>query len=209
MGESLYARLWQGSRDLVRECRQHPFVRRLEDGTLDRNAFRRYVAQDAFFLRAFLEAYALGAAKSDTLPVARQFVRLMDGVLDELELHRGYAEELGIDLDAVEPYAETSAYADFLLRTAWEADLAEIVAAMTPCMRLYAYLGEELAPAAVQDNPYRDWIETYSSHEFEALAAELEALLDELATESPEVRSAYRYAMRCELDFFGAPLEPR
>ena len=42
------------------------------------------------------------------------------------------------------PNPACRAYTDFLLRTAWHTSLAETVAAMTPCMRLYAYLGGEL-----------------------------------------------------------------
>lgn len=209
MAAALHERLWEASEDLIRACREHPFVRGLEEGTLDRDAFRRYVAQDAFFLRSFLEAYALGAAKSDSVEAAGRFVRLMTGVVEELELHARYAAELGIDLEAVEPYPETSAYTDFLLATAWRGELAEIVAAMTPCMRLYAHLGRDLEPATGGDNPYSDWIETYASEEFASLARELEEILDESAGDTDAVRSAYRYAMRCELDFFGAPLARR
>ena len=60
--------------------------------------------------------------------------------------------------------------------------------------------------ASTYRNPYREWIETYSSDDFEALASELEELLDRLAEDTPAVRDAYRYAMACELDFFAAAI---
>ncbi len=136
------------------------------------------------------------------------FHGLIGGVLEELKLHAGYAESLGIDLEHVIPRPATLAYTDFLAATAWSAEPAEIVAAMTPCMRLYAYLGASLAPAA-PENPYRDWVETYCSSEFEELAAGLEALLDELAEDPEPVSDAYRYAMRCELEFFDSAARRR
>ena len=202
----LHERLWRESGDLAAACLEHPFVRGLADGSLAGRAFKGYVAQDAFFLRSFLGAYCLAAAKcAGATRRVRLFHDLVGGALEELELHAGYAERLGIDLDRVEPRPATSAYTDFLARVAWSAEPSEIVAAMTPCMRLYAFLGRSLAPAA-PDNPYREWIETYSSPGFEELAARLESLLDELGDDRPELADAYRYAMRCELDFFDSAL---
>ncbi len=203
----LHASLWQRNADLAHCLLEHPFVRGMGDGTLDRDVFRRYVAQDAFFLRAFLKAYALAAAKSDDFERARVFHDLMTGVLDELKLHASYSATLGIDLDDVEPYAATRAYTDFLLRVAWHGSLAEIVAAMVPCMRVYQHLGNELANSLRPGHPYEQWIQAYSGDEFGQLCARLESLLDEIASNSPMVQDAYRYAMQCELDFFSAPLE--
>lgn len=206
--EPLHKTLWQENQALAEECLAHPFVRGLGDGSLDREAFKHYVAQDAFFLQAFFSAYALGAARAvERREVVQRLHGLMRGVLDELKLHEGYAESLAIDLRNVRPHPATRAYSDFLLRTAWSTEVGEIMAAMTPCMRLYAYLGQELALKDHSQNPYRDWIETYSSPEFEALAAELESLLDQLAEGTHRVSQAYRYAMRCELDFFSASLD--
>lgn len=207
---SLHGRLWEENRDLARASLNHPFVQGLARGDLDLEAFQRYVAQDAFFLRAFFRAYALAAARcgpGTRLDLLRRIESLMAGVLDELELHAGYAEELGIDLDRVDPDPATLAYTDFLLRTAWEREPGEIFAAMTPCMRLYSWLGQELAEHGRPDNPYREWIRTYASDEFAALADEVEALLNELAEDTDAVRDAYRYAMVCERDFFASPLE--
>ncbi|PON19612.1 TenA family transcriptional regulator [Candidatus Entotheonella serta] len=202
----LHATLWQANRDLAQACLELPFVQGLANGRLESVAFTCYVAQDAFFLNAFLRAYALAAAKSERLDQVATFRDLMGGVLEELELHRGYAQSLGIDLNSVEPLPAARAYTDFLLRVAWSAGVDEIVAAMTPCMRLYAWLGAELAPQLRAEHPYGDWIRAYSDPEFEALARGLEVLLDDIAADTPAVREAYRYAMVCERDFFAAPM---
>jgi thiaminase/transcriptional activator TenA len=203
----LHQRLWHDNLDLAGACLQHPFVRGLADGNLDREAFRRYVGQDAFFLRAFLAAYALAVARcGERLEWARVFHRMMGGALEELELHAGYAATLNIDLEEVQPLPATRAYVDFLHATAWTRPVGEVVASMTPCMRLYAYLGQQLAGRATPENPYREWIETYSSLPFQQLAGDLEHLLDETAEDPGAAAQAYSYAMRCELDFFEAAL---
>jgi thiaminase/transcriptional activator TenA len=162
------------------------------------------VAQDAFFLRAFARAYALAAAKSEDLADIREFHALMGGTLDELSLHARY---LGIDLGAVDPYAETQSYTEFLLSTAWRSDVAGLLAAMTPCMRLYAYLGQELSVHSTAENPYVDWIATYSSDGFEELATRIEALLNAVGGDVPRLQKTYRLALECELAFFSAPFE--
>lgn len=204
----LHERLWHENLDLAQACLEHPFVRGLADGTLPAEIFGRYVAQDAFYLEAFFRAYALAAARCEGRhDAAIAFHRLMGGVLDELAMHAKHASRLGIDLTAATPYAATSDYVDFLLGVAWNRGLGEIIAAMTPCMRLYAYLGGELAESRRPGHPYAGWIETYSGAEMEELAATLEGLLDELTTPGVETSRLYRCAMESELAFFSAPFE--
>ena len=190
--------LWSSNLHLAQSCLAHPFVQALGDGALKADLF------DAFFLRAFLKAYALALARSDETESVTLFYELIGGVLEELKLHRAYAGEQGIDLNRVVPNAACRAYTDFLLRTAWHTSLGETIAAMTPCMRLYAYLGGELVLKCSQPHPYRRWIEAYSAEEF----GRLEALLDRAGADTSEVRDSYRYAMQCELDFFSAALSP-
>ena len=200
--------LWQQNARLAGECLNHPFVRGLADGTLDTETFKRYVAQDAFFLNAFARAYAFAAARSQDMATFTQISELLNGVLRELQLHADYARELKIELDRVQPYPAVVVYTDFLLATAGQREPGETFAAMTPCMRLYGYLGTELAQTVVAKNAYQSWIATYSSPDFQALIARVESLLDAIAPESPSVRDAYTYAMQCELNFFSAMLDP-
>jgi thiaminase/transcriptional activator TenA len=194
--------LWEANADLARACLDHPFVRGIADGSLPRERFAAYVGQDAFFLDAFARAYAIAAAKAPDREGFRAFHELAGGVLDELRLHEGYAASWGVDLHTVTPTAATRRYTDFLMATAWGGDVGQTAAAMTPCMRLYAYLGAELARGGVADHDYADWIRTYSSEEFERLARQLEALVDRYAGQAPAIPATYRYALECELGFF-------
>ncbi|CCG01103.1 TenA family protein [Blastococcus saxobsidens] len=203
--DGLAARLWAGNADLAAAALAHPFVAGLADGSLPRERFAGYVAQDAFFLEAFARAYALGVAHSRDRATLDAFAELLAGVREELRLHDGYATRWGVDLSTVEPAPATQAYTEFLLATAALGDVGETCAAMTPCMRLYAHLGRSLAGRASAD--YAEWVDTYADPGFEELAVTLEALLDRLAADTPSVARAYRRAMELEVAFFDAAWE--
>lgn len=193
--------LWQSNGAIARACLEHPFVRGLADGSLPPRRFARYMEQDAYFLDAFARAYAMALAKSPDRDGFFAFKNLLDGVLDELSLHEELAARHNLNLEP-EPSPATIAYTDFLLRVAAMSPVGEIVAAMTPCMRLYAWLGQELAQQLSNTSPYRDWVMTYSSPEFEGLATRLEDLLDRYGKGLDRVPANYRRAMQLEFDFF-------
>ena len=92
----------------------------------------------------------------------------------EMALHREYAARFGIaedELEAEKMWPTTRAYTDFLVRTAADGDMVELLAALLPCAWGYAWLGAQLAeferPA---DQRYADWIEQYASAEFQDAA---------------------------------------
>jgi thiaminase/transcriptional activator TenA len=195
--------MWQRNRNLADACLAHPFVQGIASGELSRGRFQIYVAQDAYFLEAFARAYALALAKSPDREGIAVFKDLLIGVFEELTLHKGYAERWGVSLEP-EPLPTTSAYTDFLLSTASLEPVGHTAAAMTPCMRLYAFLGQQLAPKLNPDSPYRAWVETYSSPELEALAVRLEDLLDRYGGDPNRLAQLYRRAIELELKFFQA-----
>ena len=198
----LHLLLWDENKAIALACLNHKFTMGLADGTLALDSFRRYIAQDAFFLSAFRKAYALAIAKCDDLDKAKIFHKLMGGVLEELNLHKLYSVKLGIELENVEPLSACRAYTDFLLRVAWQNDVSEIVAAMAPCMILYAFIGRELAMKFNPKTQYIDWIKTYASKEIQELAREMENLLDTVCDGRKEISDNYRYAMKLEFEFF-------
>lgn len=200
---SLAHSLWHRNRVLAEAALEHRFVQGIASGELARATFAYYVGQDAAFLDAFCRAYALALAKSPDREALIAFRELLDGAVAELGLHEGYAARWGVDLhQAADP--ATSAYTDFLLAVAALEPVGHIAAAMTPCMRLYAYLGQQLVAHTKPDSPYREWVEAYSSAAFEALAQRLEALLDRYGGDDGRLAVVYHRAMELELRFFDA-----
>jgi thiaminase/transcriptional activator TenA len=205
---SLAKKLWTENEDLARVTLAHPFVQGLRTGTLPREIFQHYIIQDAFFLDTFARAYALALAHSPDQQGIHDFFELLAGVQEELRLHAGYAEKWDVSLSDVTPDSATLDYTNYLLGTAFLRGTGETCAAMTPCMRLYAFLGQSLAADTEhQEHPYMEWIRTYSSPDFEALATRLESLLDRYAIDTDAVHIAYRRAMTLEVAFFEAQSE--
>lgn len=205
MNAGLAEQLWIDNAGLAAQILEHPFVRGIAGGTLQVESFKRYVAQDAYFLEAFARAYARCLADSTERPDLIAFSRLIAGVIGELELHAAYARRWAVDLAGVVPTAATAAYTGFLERCAREGNIGATVAAMTPCMRLYAWLGQTLATTHVAPL-YAEWVTTYASAEFEALAMILERLLDRHGLQAQIAAANYRRAMQLELEFFAANL---
>lgn len=82
-------------------------------------------------------------------------------------------QSFGIDTFQVQQSSAaqaTTAYVDFLLQTAKQQDsVAAIITTMTPCMRLYTFLGQRIHAATVgrKDLPYQRWVDAYAVDEFE------------------------------------------
>ena len=199
--------LWQTNQDLSLACLEHPFVQGIAQGTLAPDRFAYYVGQDAFFLGSFAKAYSIAAAKAPDWEGFQAFHSLATGVLEELHFHQRYAEKWNVNLENITPGIATRRYTDFLLAIAWGNDIGLITAAMTPCLRLYAFLGQQLAQSPFPNHQYTDWIHTYNSPDFELLAQRLEGLSDRYIKDEKEAHSIYRYAMLCERDFFQAAWE--
>ena len=199
---TLSQRLWHEARDLAESCLMHPFVRGLGDGTLAPEKYAGFIAQDAFFLDVFARGYAAGVVRAPDPGGRRACHQLQSGVFEELKLHEAAARELGIDLNTVEPLEATRAYTDFLLANTFTGTLGELMASMTPCMRLYHFLGVRLAEEGAPAEAYGSWIETYAGPEFGRLVAELESLLDRYGQGTDRESDRYMTAMRLEYGFF-------
>ncbi|KAJ8609167.1 hypothetical protein CTAYLR_008407 [Chrysophaeum taylorii] len=198
--------LWDANSETARRCLHHPWVLALGAGVLPHASFAAYVAQDAYFLIAFARAYGRAIGKCDDIECISTLHALLGAVTDELKLHRGYAARWGANIDGVSPIRATSAYTQFLTNVSASPDttVVDVLAAMAPCMSLYAYIGSELAKVkvVVEDGPYKEWVDAYASPDFHEAAKKIEGLLGK----GPWRRAPdyYAEAMRLEFDFFDA-----
>ncbi len=165
---------------------EHPFVRGIGDGSLPPETFERWVRQDYLYLKEFARVFAWATAKADRLASMSWYAAVLDLTLNtEMALHREYAARFDIgeeELEAEQMWPTTRAYTDFLVRTAADGDMADLLAVLLPCAWGYAWLGARLAekerPA---DQRYTDWIEQYASAEFQDAAEWLRTETDRVA----------------------------
>ena len=209
---ALSNRLWIRCLDAACASATAPFLVALTRGTLAKSSFKAYIAQDAFYLDSFKQAFASAAhlCRKDADGFgADHFTSLESLIENELKMHAKFALELDIDLAAVRPFPQTLLYTQFLDATAKGQCVSHICAATTPCLKLYGWLGERAfnAGLAHDGNPYARWIREYSSSEFGSSVIRLEMLLDHYATkENPEERDLLLlYAKALELGDFNPP----
>lgn len=169
---------------------QHPFVAGLGCGTLPFTAFRYYMCQDYIFLIDYCRVLALAVAKAPEVETMGRFATLVHATLNtEMALHRDFAAQCGISpavLEATQAAPGTRSYTQHLLTTAYAGSLADITAAILPCMWDYSEIGQRLAAQGLPEAQplYGAWIRTYAAPEFGALATWLRQLLDDLARQA-------------------------
>lgn len=186
--------LYAAAEPLWRAQLDHPFVRGLGDGTLDEERFKRWVLQDYLYLKEFARIFAWAVAKADRLESMGWYAGVLHLTLNtEMSLHRAYAARFGITperLEAEPMWPTTRAYTDFLVRTAADGDMPDLLAALLPCAWGYVYIAKALAAGdPPEDRRYADWIAQYASEEFADAARWLRDELDRVAGDAgPERR---------------------
>ena len=191
----------------------HPFITGVGDGTLDVVKFKFYVQQDYLYLIDYSRVLALASARASDLDTMGWFARLLHETLDtEMELHRSYCARFDIgaaELEETRPAPTTLAYTRYLLNVAYQGSYAELAASFLPCQWGYWEISDHLARnGEPKDAPlYCEWIRTYISPEYKALADWARSLANRLAEEGSarEVRlmeQAYLTSLRYEYLFW-------
>lgn len=171
--------LWRDHAQEWRAYTHHAFVEGLRRGDLPRANFLHYLRQDYVFLIHFARAWALAAAKGDTLAeiqAASATVQALAHV--EMPLHVQICAKAGIDtatLEATEEAAANLAYTRYVLEAGYSGDFLDLMAALAPCVLGYGEIGARLKGSG---GPYADWIETYGGEDYQGLCRDVGALID-------------------------------
>ncbi|WP_339102848.1 thiaminase II [Haloterrigena salinisoli] len=191
-------RLLEAGADVWAAQKAHPFVRELAAGTLDEAAFEHWVRQDYRYLLDYARVFSIAGAKARDEATMTRLLGVAHEVLDhEMDLHREFAADYGIsreELEAVEKAPTCHAYTDFLVRTAYQGSIAEIAAALYPCMQGYLDVAEHMAALADEEHRYTPFIELYTGEDFREATAWCREFVDDCGERYPGERDAMREA---------------
>lgn len=185
-------RLFQAVEPVWESYLEHPFVKGIGEGTLDKEKFIHYMKQDYVYLIEYSRVFAVGATKANDLDTMTAFANLLHGTMNfEMDLHREYAAKFGItneELENTEPSATMTAYTSYMISQAQLGGVENAVAAVLACAWSYNWIGKKLAewPGATEHEFYGNWVKMYSSEGFTEIAENCKALINDIAKDKPE-----------------------
>ncbi|HEF2146577.1 TPA: thiaminase II [Campylobacter coli] len=181
----LFSRLIEANSQIWDEYLHHEFVKKLENGSLKEENFLFYLKQDYIYLIHYAKCYArlaLNAKNAEELRFAMKFQNYI--IEGEIELHKSILK-LGIDADKLNIKDESLtniAYTRYMLSVGESGDFLDMLVALSACAIGYGYIGAEiykrLDKEKLQNHPYKEWILTYSSDEFQNEIKEFEDFLN-------------------------------
>ena len=199
----------------------HDFVNEIGEGTLPIESFRYYLEQDYIFLIHFSRAWALAVYKSSSVAEMQWATEILHSTINtEMSLHVGFSERFGVSQELLESTKEAQAnlaYTRFVLDKGLAGDLLDLYVALMPCVVGYAEIGNRLSleyDSVLADNPYREWIEMYSSEEYQTLAIKSISVLERICRERggmsriDELKATFRSATVLEEGFWSLCYDP-
>lgn len=169
---------WMASEGIFRNILGHPFITEMASGELHEQRFMHYIAQDEIYLREYAETLALLAAKIEDADSREMFSQCsIDALEGEKSMHTLLIGRFG-GVPADDISSVTRAYNSHA-RQAVERGKTFGLAATLPCDWVYNEVGHHmLRIAALEGNPYREWIEQYDSPAYTAIVRKMIHLAD-------------------------------
>ncbi|MBZ7932895.1 TenA family protein [Campylobacter molothri] len=193
---------------------QHNFVKQLENETLSKEQFLFYLKQDYIYLINYSKCYARLALNANTVEELRFAIKFQNYTLEgELELHKSIFN-LGIDINNFNEKDESLiniAYSRYILSVGENGDFLDMLIALSACAIGYGYIGNEIykniSQEKLQNHPYKEWILTYSSQEFQTTVKEFEDFVNSYSNQISEekfkkLNSIFRNVVRLEIAFW-------
>lgn len=151
----------------------HPFIREIGEGILNKDKFRRYLIQDFLYLKEYAKVYGMGLVKSENIDEMKFFKESINGILeDESATHITYLKNFGEKIEELEKYKitfENDNYTSFMKGIALTGDLLDLVISVLPCAWSYYYIAKnmkEIYADNLEGNFYAPWIESYSCSQY-------------------------------------------
>ncbi|MBM6995490.1 thiaminase II [Paenibacillus sp. DXFW5] len=187
----------------------HPFVRGIARGQLEKEQLIHYVKQDYEYLNAYMRIYGIAISKSRTREEIAMFNEQIAYILNrEVQPHQIFCQAAGVNFEELQGYPLAPSahhYIRHMLTVAHEGSLGEIYAVLLPCPWTYLEIGQKLL-AEVQptsDHPFYEWIDFYGRLSGDVTEKFIHALdrWADTAREEERQRMADHFLQSCQLEY--------
>ena len=165
--ESWSQKIWKKSAGIYQSILSLEFLKELSYGTLSKEAFARYIAQDEIYLKNYYsQMNALASLVQNPLERELFLSFAQSGMEGEAQMHDLLINRYGINTQ-VEPSVVTSGYNTLICDAIATKNACVALAAVLPCMWIYNRVGLHILNHSIlEGNPYKEWILEYGQEKF-------------------------------------------
>ncbi len=195
----------RASEEIYNKILTQPFNTEMMSGTLAPERFKCYIEQDIIYIANYAEEMqqlAMMLPNERYRSLFEQFAK--EGMEAEKSLHALLTAKLG----GVAPATPSPITELYIAHTRQYIDSAQVemsMAAVLPCIWIYSLVGKYLYEnGTLEGNPYRDWIETYSSDMMEqgvALSIEIADTLAASASQTLQMKMKLAFVEAVEFEY--------
>ena len=166
-GKSWSKEVWKKSSRIYNAILDLDFLKELSEGTLDKDIFARYIAQDELYLKNYYHQMNMLADLMEDKKDRNLFLSFaQSGMEGEKAMHDMLINQYGIET-RVDPSKVTSEYNSHICEGIATGNPCIALAAVLPCMWIYNEVGLHiLKHSNLEGNPYKEWILEYGQEEF-------------------------------------------
>jgi len=204
---------WERVKPIYNKILTMPFNTELSNGTLPKEKFIFYLAQDAYYLLEFGRTLSTISGRMQDAEQVMAYAGFSTGaIFAERSLHESYFVEFGLP-NKVEPSPATLLYTNYILSQAAYANVEVVAAAVLPCFWIYKAVGDYIFAQQTGDqNPYKRWIDMYAGAEFATAVEKAIGITNQLAAEAnaetqEKMLVAFEMATRLEWMFWDSAYE--
>lgn len=166
--------LFINAEEIWDEYLNHPFIKEIGLGNLDKEKFKQYLIQDYLYLKEYAKVFCIGITKAKSTKEMKFFYEAIKGIMeDETAVHIKYLRNFKIEPEYADKEKLTlinESYTSYMQSIALKGNLKEIAVAILPCTWSYNFIGNYLYKnykKGIDQNFYKDWIEVYSAKDFD------------------------------------------
>lgn len=115
---------------------EHPFIKGMKTGELDKEKFKEYLIQDYLYLKEYSKVFCLGITKSNSMNEMRFLYNSISGIMEEEASHIKYMEKFGLnpkEVEKINPHKNNENYTNYMLAVGIKEGVREIAIATLAC----------------------------------------------------------------------------
>ena len=161
--------LFSETEDLWKEAVNKPFVKKMADGTLETEKYRRYMLQDYLYLTDYIELLREISESTEKKSLRSFLEKILWETQEETErVHLPAMRELGIgdtDIHTAVMAQVLQEYVGYMKQQLREEGFVGGLVALLQCSWAYAYIGQTVSEREAERlsaSPYKSWFASYT-----------------------------------------------